>query len=121
MYCQINESSTGEACSPDGVFIDTSGDLNVLEIKSRAADKDSEICTADYLDANGNLKRNHKYYAQVQFQMHVCNASQAWFLVWVPKDPKIVIIGRDEEYIEQNFVRKLEKLYFEELLPALLK
>lgn len=57
--------------------------------------------TGLYLDKNYLLKKTHKYFAQVQMQMHVCNKGFADLVVWTPIDCIIVRVNRDSDFIHE--------------------
>ena len=40
------------------------------------------IDTDFFIDANKNLKKDHKYYAQVQCQLFVCNLKKCGLVAW---------------------------------------
>ena len=46
---------------------------------------DEAVTDTDFfIDAKKNLKKDHKYYAQVQCQLLVCNLKKCGFVVWTP-------------------------------------
>lgn len=71
-------------------------------------------------DGQMSLKRNHDYYYQVQGQLHVTGRTFCYFVVWTTKGLVYEKIERDDQFWEREMELKLEKFYFECLLPELI-
>jgi len=95
------ESSTTPelGCSPDGIALDAnSSDVFLVEIKcpyilrncaprdfgSKLSKKQINNFCLTEVDQKLMLKRQHKYYFQVQMQMAVMHIRQYYFVVWSP-------------------------------------
>ena len=69
-------------------------------------------------DGVSKLKRDHTYFHQVQAQMYVSNIDACIFVVWTQREMFKEIIELDAEFMNL-VIPKLEKFYFDHLLPAL--
>ncbi|XP_076257147.1 uncharacterized protein LOC143194338 isoform X1 [Rhynchophorus ferrugineus] len=114
------------AASPDGIIFEENALVEVkCPYKARnsilrdAFDK-KEIEFATYTNGILNLKREDKYYYQVQGQLHVTGRDHCYFIVWTPQDIAFQKIEKDQECWDRMFP-KLERFYFDHLLPELLK
>ena len=86
------------AASPDGLFkIDT--ELALLEIKCPFSCKDSTLRNIPYLDKDGNLKKTHVYYTQIQLTAWICGCKIAYLFLYTSKDQKILEIKLDEPFV----------------------
>nr|XP_055074611.1 uncharacterized protein LOC129454126 [Misgurnus anguillicaudatus] len=109
--------------SPDGIASCTCCGKVAVEIKCpykyrdglRGSSEDPYFC----LDKNGQLKKGHQYYHQVQLHMFVCNVQSCDFVVWTQKEVKITRIARDEEML-QAVLPKAEVFFKQRVLPELL-
>lgn len=75
----IDKSRNFLAASPDGICC--CGSV-ILEIKCPYSIRNDEPTKAKFLDENGNLLKTHKYFYQVQFQLHTSNARLCHFIVY---------------------------------------
>jgi len=104
--------------TPDGLFALENGEgIGVLEIKCPYSCRDKPEIDVPYVNC-GQLKVNHQYYTQVQLQMYLCNAKLAHFFVFSPSDSRLIKIDRNDVFID-TIISKLEKIYFDVLLPLL--
>ena len=99
----VNISKPYFAASPDGLVLDSNGDIIVLEVKCPISCKDSMIFV-DYLNWNPFKKehefvKNKPYYTQVQLQMFCCGAKKAHFFVYSSVSYRLVTVNYDEEYV----------------------
>jgi hypothetical protein len=85
------------ACSPDGIIVNTSGELTVLEIKCPIKCREDRI-NVDYL-RDGKLKKTDQYYFQVQMQLYLCKAKKCHFFVFSTADYLLIEIDRDEAFL----------------------
>lgn len=117
------------ACSPDGLFRKSNGELVLLEIKCPYVCKDVSVLDSivskklKYLKLTGEnveLKQNdcNGYYAQVQFALYVLSLSEAMFYVYYCHGSVKVSVKRDAAYLHE-IMPKVRKFYFENLLPLL--
>ncbi|GBO41368.1 hypothetical protein AVEN_132411-1 [Araneus ventricosus] len=121
----VNPNIRYLAASPDGL-IDDDG---IVEVKCPASCKDltpdEAIRMKKFpfwkLDKDGNtiVNKNHKYYFQVQGQLHITQKNYCLFSMWTEKGQKIEKIIRDQLFWQQKMEKKLEFFYFECLLPEL--
>ena len=96
------------AGSPDGVT-KLGGEYVLLEIKCPLSCKDSPINVGYIME--GQLKKNHPYFAQIQVLLYLCNLKKCIFFVFSFADSVQLEISR--------IIPKLEEIYYRELLPAL--
>jgi hypothetical protein len=119
----VKEDEPFLAASPDGVFECECCGQGTLEIKCPykyrvsfdGCDEDVFFC----LDKNRNLKRNHPYYFQVQFQMFVVNVSFCHFVVWTPSVFFICKVVCNVEF-QTDIVSKCSSFFSRSILPELL-
>lgn len=113
------------AASPDGVIHEENA---LVEIKCPYKARDStieqafenkEILFATYIGGKLNLKKEDKYYYQVQGQLHVTGKNYCYFVIWTPKGMAYELIEKDESCWEKMFP-KLERFYFDNMLPEIL-
>lgn len=87
--------------SPDGLFLDHSGELCLLEIKCPHRNK-NQMINVDYIEKKGgesNLKKKHLYFSQVQLLMYLTNVKQCTFFVYSSADYVSINVKRDEEFL----------------------
>lgn len=104
------------SASPDAV--NHSRDT-IVEIKCPYSVRDSTPDKVQYLKS-GRLKTNHKYYTQMQIQMHVTGIHDCDFVVWTPQGIYIQGVKYDKELVS-SFLNKIDfyykniftRLYFE--------
>jgi putative phage-type endonuclease len=82
--------------SPDGLIVQPDGQLVVLEIKCPVSGQSTEI-EAKYIE-NGQLKKSHPYFAQVQIQLFACDAKVAHFYLYGQLNSQLIIIERDDQF-----------------------
>ena len=112
------------AASPDGIRHCSCHEKCLIEIKCpyTLKDKDPTKCfgiDSFCIDATGNLKKSHRYYAQVQMQMYVTLIDTCDFVVYTEKDIFITKIEKDSAFID-SMVVKSTKFFFNHLMPELL-
>lgn len=112
------------AASPDGLL----GERSIVEIKCpyKAKDftpeeaiKSKLIQFANIEDGSLSLKKNDKYYLQVQGQLFVTGRESCYFVIWTPHGIIYEKIYRDEACWER-MLPKLKEFYFEHMLPKIL-
>lgn len=87
----------GWLCATPDALLRSDEGLLILEVKCPSSCEGDRI-NVPYL-SNGNLSRNHPYFAQVQIQMFVCNVKKAVFFVFSEADNVTVEISRDDVYL----------------------
>lgn len=85
------------ASTPDGIFRDSSENIALLEVKCPISCKGAMI-DVEYIQ-DGELKKSHPYYTQVQLQMYTCNCDVCYFFVYSSADQFLTIVERDEELL----------------------
>ena len=72
---------------------------------------DEAVTDTDFfIDANENLKKDHKHYAQVQCQLFVYNFKKCDLIVWTSVWLHITEIERDVQSMT-NVLRTLQNFY----------
>ena len=120
----ISKASPYLAASPDGIIKCTCHGTGVLEIKCpfRFKDGTHEEMVRDKtscLDEAYTLKSDHRYFSQVQIQMHVTGASYCDFCVWLPSGSKVCRVFPDADFLADK-LPKLSLFWRKHLLPELL-
>lgn len=73
------------ACSPDGILFD-GHDFKLLEIKCPVKGishrLEDIIKKLPYLSKDGQLRKKHAYYGQVQLGMAICGISKTDFIIY---------------------------------------
>lgn len=117
------------AASPDGLY-DENG---LVEIKCPYSAKGLNVDDAIY---EGKLKyfkidkktksitlnERHKYYFQIQGQLHIAQKENCLFAVWTSSELplKVVSVERDDEFWEKNMFPFLDNFYNKRLLPEII-
>lgn len=84
------------AATPDGLFLDSDWQRNILEIKCPYSNKDKDI-DVPYLK-DGKLNQRHAYFTQIQLQLYVCKAKKATLFIYSSSDCKSVQVPYDEKF-----------------------
>lgn len=84
--------------SPDGIIIQPNGEIVLLEIKCPVSGQFDVMSEPSYI-INGDFKKSHEYYAQIQIQMLVCNAQNCVHFVCGQKNSFTYSVKRDEHFI----------------------
>lgn len=84
-------SATPDGVSPCGSII--------VEIKCPYSVRFDKPESVDYLQG-GKLKRSHKYYCQIQMQMHISKVHRCDFVVWTTKGIYVELILYDAALVE---------------------
>jgi len=115
-------------CSPDGTVLDpNSGDVFLIEIKCpyilrncAPRDFDSKLSRQQIhnfcltkVDQKLTLKRQHRYYFQVQMQVAAMNIWQCYFIVWSPHRLWWELINYDSDLYSAEIPKMLDfhKIY----------
>ena len=123
----IDEELPFLAASPDGII----DDETILEIKCPAACADftpeeaiilrkTNIWLKNKKNNEISFNKNHRYYYQVQGQMHISKKKYCLFAFWTPKGLKIEKIEKDNLFWENKMKKKLTTFYYDCLLPEIL-
>lgn len=121
----VHKSYPYLAASPDGIVVQENALIEVKcpykarESSVEEACQKKEITFATFEEGKLKLKREDKFYYQVQGQLHVTGAVCCYFVVWTPKDIAYQVIEKDEDCWERMFP-KLKTFYFDHMLPEIL-
>ena len=118
----VSEEYPFLAASPDALLSCDCCGTGVVEIKCpfkyksslTGAINDKSFC----LDENMMLKKSHKYYSQVQLEMHVCKVSFCDFFVWTESEVAKCRILKDDKYMS-TAIKKAESFFHSYILPEL--
>ncbi|XP_077491446.1 uncharacterized protein LOC144102049 isoform X1 [Amblyomma americanum] len=116
-------------CSPDGLLVCDCHPPALLEVKClyslRHVHPDELIkegqCKADFcLDSAGVLKAAHKYYYQVQAQLHLnlVGSTVCYLYLHVDQGGALIPVKRDEGFMETH-INNLESFFESIILPRL--
>lgn len=109
--------------SADSVMTCDCHGRKVVEVKCpfSARDKDFNafISSSDCYLEKSQLKKKHKYYAQVQLQMYVYDAAFCDFVSWAPKFMIVTYVQRDQEFIDA-MLAMCKTFFCKHILPELL-
>ena len=122
-------------CSPDGIIYDTNEipSVGILEIKSlfsmkgksveESLELKKDICI--HQDKNGDirLKRNHKYYFQLQGLMGISGLLWSKFCIHTKEGSENLFVEKIEfdPEVFHKITSKVHELYFSHCLPYLLR
>ena len=101
------------AATPDGLV----GEEYIVEVKCPYKGRFSSIEPGEffpflvYVEGNVTLKKNHKYYDQVQCQMGVTKRPKCYFVVYTFCDLKIFEIMFDSEFYSLSLVPKVTSFF----------
>ena len=102
--------------TPDGLVHDTKEDSHgILEIKCPYSIRDEKpdacFTRLHFTDNKGMLKKNHKYYYQIQTQLHTSGYTWCDFVIWTPAGLHIERIDRDDTFFNNHVLTKLDHFY----------
>ncbi|XP_064482706.1 uncharacterized protein LOC135395422 [Ornithodoros turicata] len=97
-------------CSPDGVYYCDCHEPALVEVKCLYTMRDADPTTLaengqnqkDFcLTRDGTLKQSHRYYYQVQAQLHLnlVDSKRCYFFLFVERGGHLVEVERDEEFM----------------------
>ena len=72
-----------------------------------------------FFDLDKSLKRNHKYFYQIQFQLLLCDFQKCDFIVWTHNWLHILEVERDDIF-NANKLLVVENFYMKNMLSELL-
>ncbi len=99
--------------SPDGLVLNDA----LVEVKCPFTGRNCNISPGkgfDFLtfdDDSVTLKRNHKYYYQVQGQLGLCQRKYCYFIVYTHCDFFVEVIWFDRNFFETEMIPKLTEFY----------
>ena len=106
------------AAPPDGLVKSDS----VVEVKCPYKGRYDKIAAGDnfpFLTDDGQLKKTHNYYDQVQGQMYCTGRRNCYFVVYTFVDFRVTTVKLDKEYCAESLVPKLSLFYTKHYLPFL--
>lgn len=117
------------AASPDGLV----NDDTIIEIKCPSSIENQNptiyetLKKLKYIKFEKNteniigLKRNHKYFYQIQGQLHVTNRKKCIFAIWASKNHQLYVeeIERDDEFWKTEMETQLIDFFKDWLLPEI--
>ena len=122
LFIKLDKQYVG--ASPDGLVRCLCCGTGVVEVKCPYRYRD--VCLDDVvgtkeccLDKDYRLKKDHKYYNQMQFQMGVCDVVFGDFVYWTPNQVVVDRVVRDEFRINEIFDR-CTKVWSDAVLKELL-
>ncbi|KAM7307511.1 uncharacterized protein ISCGN_011147 [Ixodes scapularis] len=106
--------------SPDGIWSCSCHGVGILEVKCPAVLKEpgTPITRVDCLNDNLELPTFHKYYTQVQTQLHVCRKSVAHFVIWGPDDLHVQEVAYDKAFFAP-ILSKARQFWAKHIAPEL--
>ncbi|XP_060566380.1 uncharacterized protein LOC132725293 [Ruditapes philippinarum] len=113
------------AATPDGVRECSCHGSGLVEVKCVYKHKDQEISNIDdntfYLEKDDlSLKKGHRYFTQVQFQMYVCSKTFCDFVVFTEKGIHIQTINYDSDFV-QELIEKCDSFVKNDLLVEIIQ
>ncbi|KAK5643017.1 hypothetical protein RI129_009184 [Pyrocoelia pectoralis] len=117
----IDEEQPFLAASPDGLI----GDRGLLEIKCPYSARDMtpeegiKQRKITFWDKNGVINIKHKWYYQIQGQLHVTRRIYCVFCVWTPHGVKTETIFADDSFWSIEMETHLVSFYKKCLLPEI--
>lgn len=121
----IDSSKPFLGASADGIVCCDCHGMRTLEIKCPFKHRDSNpldpaSCDDTYcLDVSGGLKKSHRYYSQVQLQMHVNRVKSSDFVVFTNKGLHVCEVLYDKSFITPR-ICTCEKFFVQYILPELI-
>ncbi|XP_046603613.1 uncharacterized protein LOC124297059 isoform X2 [Neodiprion virginianus] len=113
--------------SPDGIIFDKDKPIKLLEIKcpyeGKSLPVNEVISKLNFIQTNPkdesilSLKKNHKYYGQIQFGMGILNIQKTDFIIFssFDKSMKVLTVDFDKQFVNDLFT-SLKLIYFNEML-----
>ena len=112
--------------SPDGIFKCQCHHMTkLIEIKcpySKTETQSIEEAFSDstfFISQDRELEKHHKYYTQVQMQLHICQEKECDFVVWTPQWSFWTTVHLDEPFIKSS-VSYFKSFYVSHVVPELL-
>ncbi|KAK4881945.1 hypothetical protein RN001_005264 [Aquatica leii] len=110
------------AATPDGVIDKDS----IVEVKcpysSRNMSPQDGIESRKILfwKKDGTVNKNHKWFFQIQGQLHITKRLYCYFAVWTPLGLKMEIIEKQDNFWNNRMLDKLQSFYIDCMLPELI-
>lgn len=101
------------AATPDGLI----GKDEIVEVKCPYTGRDSTVTSGKNFPfltetpSGLKLKRNHKYYYQIQGQLFITKRARCYFIVYTFKDLFVEVIDVDTEYVQHSMLPRLQLFY----------
>ncbi|XP_050497488.1 uncharacterized protein LOC126892001 [Diabrotica virgifera virgifera] len=125
----VSHSNPWLGYSPDGVIFENNRPVALLEVKClyQGATKNIKevLSTTKFIEKIGNtyvLKRNHKYYGQVQLGMALLNVPTCYFGLYASFDKSMEIFKIEFNYtFSKQMLTVVKKNFFENMLHVVCK
>lgn len=123
----VPENNPWLGYSPDGVIFENDKPVKLIEIKcpyeGKSLSMNDIISNINYVQTNPKkkniltMKKNHKYYGQVQLGMGILNIKKTDFILFSSHDKsmKIISVDYDKKFIKDLFV-SLQLIFFNNML-----
>ncbi|XP_065664036.1 uncharacterized protein LOC101237261 isoform X2 [Hydra vulgaris] len=125
-FC-IDSNMPWIGASPDGIVTCDCCGSGVLEIKCPYSLREKSLLTeiksgSFYVFEDNNLyflKKDHKYYFQVQLEIRVTLSQYCDFMIWTPTEFLVIRIKPEVDFIDE-VLKKVTMFWEQEILPELL-
>lgn len=114
------------AASPDGVRNCLCHGEGLVEIKCSYKHRDVNVHNIPQIDSNFclqgdklELKKSHRYYSQIQFQMYVTRKTFCDFVIYTDKDIFYQVIYYDPQFVNE-MIEKCTAFAFKHVVPEIL-
>ncbi|XP_074102626.1 uncharacterized protein LOC141529811 [Cotesia typhae] len=120
----VPENNPWLGYSPDGVIFEYDKPVKLIEIKcpheGKSLSMDDIISNIQKTPEDNNnltLKKNHKYYGQVQLGMGILNIEKTDFILFSSHDKsmKIISVDYDKKFVKDLFI-SLKFIFFNQML-----
>ena len=121
----VDSSKPFLGASADGIAACSCHGTRTVEIKCPYKHRDSTALDAAAndnsfcIDTSGKLKQSHKYYSQVQLQMHVNKVSSSDFVIFTNKVIHICTVPYNQTFISDR-IGICETFFIKHILPELI-
>ena len=118
-YSYIDSSPDGlVSCESEQYFIEVKCPFKWRNNKIIEACEDKEFCC--FIDDKGEiqLKKNHRYYTQIQGQMGVCKLSKCDFVIYTVTDFVVISVKFDKPFWN-SLLQQLKEFYLGEIIPKI--
>ena len=118
----IDETNPFLGATPDGLvkedgLVEIKCPYSIMDATPEEAINNKTIRWATLQNNKLKLNKNHKYFYQVQGQLHISRKEYCLFTIWSPKGIIFEKIERDDDFFETFMRKKLENFYYKCVLP----
>lgn len=125
----VTPEYNGFGASPDGISFCSCCGMQAIEIKCPSCMKDGKTMSAllslkdKYIqltaDGNFEVSQKHGYFYQMQMQMALLDCDNCMFVLWSPKEFKVINVPRDTEFWETES-RKANDFFEKVIIPEMM-